>query len=179
MNKFEMAMMKSPINYVQIVFTTVSVTDFEISLKGVKLITVVKTPTARDLTVKFNSLIASPIPFSHNDRFELPFVKLYISGRVNNGTLEFYALMDTDFDVQKNNQNEWGGQNAEVVLAGNAAIPSSRLLGIYVQTLGNLVLQMNGANITISNVPAGTFIPISPEAVQNTTTSNIVLIYCE
>lgn len=169
---------RSPVKTYELIVDGASVVDQEIPLSGMKLKILVHNAHTLNFYIRINDLSAPRIRIHHNETIICSFTRLYFTGSVW-GKVLFYAVDDPDYEISYPANNEWGGLNVTSVAAGNTLNIQDRVLGIYVESLGNLVVNFGGANITFSNVPAGTFLPISPSTIVNTTTCNIQVIYCD
>lgn len=155
-----------------------SFVDEEIKIIGKKLIVKIENANSTNFYLRINDINQTRIKIDDGFTYIGEFNRVYFTGSVN-GSVYFITLEDEEQNLILPKINNWGGRNAEYLSAGNSLNITGKCIGIYIETFGNLVVNFGGSNITFSNVPAGTLLPISPSAIVNTTTSNIIIIYCD
>lgn len=149
--------------------------DHEISIKGEKLIVYVEAPSQWNFYLRFDDVNSSPIPVRHKSEFRFPFNRIFFNGSIK-GKITFISLYNPDHEITWPDELQ-GANSVQALAAGNNLTIDKRVRGIYVESFGDLVVNCGGANQTISDIPAFTFLEISPLQIVNTSTCNIQLIY--
>ncbi len=170
---------ESPVTLFKLAGAGVTYNNELISIRGKKLRVLFENANFRNFEIKLNSIDNHSIIVTHNMTLIAPFERLYFFGSVR-GTIYFYAFKEPEFDIIIPENHNWGGLDSEALAAATAKNIERRLMGIYVETVGNLVVNYGGLNATITGVPAGTFLPISPSAIVAAgTTATMQLIYVD
>lgn len=147
-------------------------TDFYFKSKGTRFV-VLSPILPRDTVLFFSSYkYTNAIPLSPGIVIDKKFDACMV--RVDNTQINLYFLIgDESFDYRAINKFS---TKCVVVAAGNNEASEYGIEKIYVSSFGNVVItDINGTEIIIPNVPAGTMLEVPCFAIRNTTTANVVV----